>query len=84
MKNTATAKEFPSLLTYFRQGRLDKFFMAPPGDAEPIELDFFATVKTLKPADPAEKRQPIPHVGDIFIIPYTEASVTRRYIRPSE
>jgi superfamily II DNA/RNA helicase len=61
MKNTATAKEYPSLLTYFRQGRLDKFFMAPPGDAEPVELDFFATVKTLKPANTAEKRQPVPH-----------------------
>jgi superfamily II DNA/RNA helicase len=52
---------FPSLLTYFRQGRLDKFFMAPPGATETVELDFFTTAKTLKPAESSEKRQNIPH-----------------------
>ncbi len=51
---------FPSLLTYFRQGRLDKFFLAQPGTAESAELDFLTTVKVLKPADPEEKRQSIP------------------------
>jgi superfamily II DNA/RNA helicase len=59
--NGAGVKEFPALLTYFRQGRLDKFFLAPPGAAESLELDFFATAKTLKPADPSEKREAIPH-----------------------
>ncbi len=59
--NNVGVKEFPALLTYFRQGRLDKFFLAPPGTAESVEIDFFATAKTLKPADPAEKREAIPH-----------------------
>jgi superfamily II DNA/RNA helicase len=59
--NGEGVKEFPALLTYFRQGRLDKFFLAPPGAAESLELDFFATAKTLKPADPSEKREAIPH-----------------------
>jgi superfamily II DNA/RNA helicase len=60
-ETTAGMKQFPSLLTYFRQGRLDKFFLAPPGNTGPVELDFFAAAKTLRPADRAEKRQPIPH-----------------------
>ncbi len=59
--NNVGVKEFPALLTYFRQGRLDKFFLAPQGTKESLELDFFATAKTLKPADPAEKREAIPH-----------------------
>ncbi len=54
-------KDLPALLTYFRQGRLDKFFLALPGAAESLEFDFFAAAKTLKPADPAEKREAIPH-----------------------
>jgi hypothetical protein len=53
-------KQFPSLLTYFRQGRLDKFFLAPTGTAPAIELDFFTAVKVLKPTDPSEARQTIP------------------------
>ncbi len=60
-ETSAGAKEFSSLLTYFRQGRLDKFFLARPGNTEPLELDFFAATKILKPADPLEKRQTIPH-----------------------
>jgi superfamily II DNA/RNA helicase len=55
-----SAKEFPSLVTYFRQGRLDKFFLAQPSSAEPLELDFFAATKVLKPTDPSETCQPIP------------------------
>ncbi len=54
-------QSFPSLLTYFRQGRLDKFFLAQPGNAASAELDFFAAAKILKPADTSEKRQSIPH-----------------------
>jgi superfamily II DNA/RNA helicase len=59
-ENEAGAKEFPSLLTYFRQGRLDKFFLAGPGGPPARELDFFASAKVLKPADTSEKRQNIP------------------------
>ncbi len=55
------AKEFPSLLTYFRQARLDKFFLAKPDAIESVELDFFTAAKELKPSDQSEKRQPIPH-----------------------
>lgn len=54
-------REFPSLLTYFRQGRLDKFFIASLGANAPVELDFFAATKALKPADRSEGRQSIPH-----------------------
>lgn len=56
----SNVQEFPALLTYFRQGRLDKFFLASPGTAEPVELDFFAAAQTLKPFHPLEKRQTIP------------------------
>jgi superfamily II DNA/RNA helicase len=59
--DNAVAKEFPSLLTYFRQGRLDKFFLAKPGITEPLELDFFSAATILKPSDFSEKRQTIPH-----------------------
>ena len=58
--NGIGVKEFPALVTYFRQGWLDKFFLATPGEAESLELDFFTTAKTLKPTDPKEKREDIP------------------------
>ncbi|MBN2379045.1 helicase [candidate division WOR-3 bacterium] len=51
--------EFPSLLTYFRKGKIDKYFLSKPGHAQPQELDFITTAKTLKPANPEEKRQNI-------------------------
>jgi superfamily II DNA/RNA helicase len=57
---TAALPEFPSLLTYLRQGRLDKFYLASSSASEPNELDFFTTAKVLRPADPAEKRESIP------------------------
>ena len=53
-------KSFPSLLTYFRQGALDKFYLTQQGTAEPTELDFLTTVKVLKPADKLEKLQTVP------------------------
>jgi superfamily II DNA/RNA helicase len=62
----ALTKEFPSLLTYFRQGRLDKFFLAEPDAGNPLELDFFSTAKVLKPTDLSEKRQIIPH--DFYVL----------------
>ena len=54
------AKEFPALLSYFRQGKLDKFFLAEPTSPKSLELDFFGAAKVLKPLDPSEKRQSIP------------------------
>ncbi|HWZ94570.1 MAG TPA: helicase-related protein [Opitutaceae bacterium] len=56
----APTNKFPSLLTYFRQGKLDKFFLAPSANGEFAELDFFNAAKTLKPIDNAEQRQEIP------------------------
>ena len=56
----AVVKEFPSLLTYFRQGQLDKFYLAPPGGDVPAELDFLTIVKVLKPTNNNEKRHAIP------------------------
>ena len=55
------AKELPSLLSYFRQRKLDKFFIAEPTSTKPLELDFFAAAKVLKPLDVSEKLQSIPH-----------------------
>lgn len=56
----AVVKSFPALLTYFRQGKLDKFFLGPAGSASPFELDFMSAANILKPADPKEPHQPIP------------------------
>jgi len=56
----ATVQASPALVTYFRQGRLDKFYLAFEGSTDPVELDFLTTVKVLKPADSAESRQAIP------------------------
>ena len=55
----SVVKQFPSLLTYFRQGRLDKFYLAQHGATDNAELDFLTAVKILKPADTSEKRQTI-------------------------
>ena len=55
-----TVSQFPSLLTYFRQGRLDKFYITQSADPKAVELDFLTSVKILKPADPQEKRETIP------------------------
>ena len=51
---------FPGLLTYFRQGKLDKFFLGASGSLPTAELDFMTAAKILKPADPKEVRQSIP------------------------
>lgn len=53
-------KHFPALLTYFRQGRLDKFYIADQESSGAEELDFFAAAKLLKPSDTSESRQTIP------------------------
>ncbi len=53
-------QSFPALLTYFRQGKLDKFFLGASGSHPTTELDFMSAARILKPADPKEPRQPIP------------------------
>ncbi|MEX0804058.1 MAG: helicase-related protein [Candidatus Binatia bacterium] len=52
-------KDFPRLITYFRQGRLDKFYLAQQAISDSTELDFLTAVKILKPGDKSEKRQTI-------------------------
>lgn len=52
--------ELPGLLTYFRQGRLDKFFVSTIKSKDSLELDFFQSVSILKPADINEIRENIP------------------------
>ena len=52
-------ERFPALLTYFRQGKLDKFFLDAGGQAS-VELDFMSAARTLKPESPKERRQEIP------------------------
>jgi hypothetical protein len=56
----SVVQTFPSLVTYFRQGRLDKFYLAAQDTVPPVELDFLTTVKILRPPDPSERRQAIP------------------------
>lgn len=53
-------QNFPALLTYFRQGKLDKFFLGATGSQPTAELDFMSAAKILKPADTKETRQSIP------------------------
>jgi superfamily II DNA or RNA helicase len=48
----------PSLLTYFRKGKLDKFYLSGQ-EAQAKELDFLTTAKVLKPADKNEPRKAI-------------------------
>ena len=49
----------PTLLSYFRKGKLDKFYLSGT-EGETKELDFFTTVKVLKPVDAGEVRRAIP------------------------
>ena len=51
---------FPALITYFRQGKLDKFFITPSNHQQSTELDFISSAKILKPTDSNEIRQAIP------------------------
>ncbi len=50
----------PALITYFRRGALDKFFLAQ-SDGPSGEVDFFTTAELLKPEDNDERRQAISH-----------------------
>ncbi len=56
----AEVQSFPALLSYFRQGRLDKFFLGAGGSRPTAELDFMTAAKILKPDDPKEPRLSIP------------------------
>ncbi|MBI4660211.1 MAG: helicase [Verrucomicrobia bacterium] len=56
----ALVQNFPALLTYFRQGKLDKFFLGVAGHHPTVELDFMSAANILRPADPKEARQSIP------------------------
>jgi hypothetical protein len=49
----------PALLTYWRQGRLDKFFVTADRETATTELDFMSAAMLLKPSDPLEARQPM-------------------------
>lgn len=53
-------ENYPALLTYFRQGKLDKFFLDATGNQVSVELDFMSAARTLKPGSPKERRQEIP------------------------
>ena len=55
----ATVEHPPALMTFFRQGKLDKFFLCDAEQASSKELDFLAAVKYLRPADTNEIRQQI-------------------------
>jgi superfamily II DNA or RNA helicase len=57
---TTAVTALPALLTYFRQGKLDKFFLSAHGKQPGVELDFMSAAKILKPADTGEPRQSIP------------------------
>ena len=50
----------PALLTYFRHGKVDKFFLGAAATTAAVELDFMSAASILKPADLKEPRQPIP------------------------
>lgn len=53
-------EKLPALLTYFRQGKLDKFFVAPMGGKASLELDFMTAAAILRPQDRDEKRVAVP------------------------
>jgi superfamily II DNA/RNA helicase len=57
----ATVEHPPALITFFRQGKLDKFFLCEDDQLSPKELDFLAAIRYLKPTDIAEIRQQISH-----------------------
>ena len=60
LSSDPAVQNFPALLSYFRQGKLDKFFLCASGKHPTAELDFMSAAKILKPADPKETRQSIP------------------------
>ncbi|MFS8085252.1 MAG: helicase-related protein, partial [Acidobacteriota bacterium] len=59
-KEAQAVQKRPALITYFRRGALDKFFLAQ-SDGPSAEVDFFTTAELLKPEDNDERRQAISH-----------------------
>lgn len=57
--DAAPLPDRPALITYFRQGRLDKFFLSHGAIDRADELDFFTTAETLE-TTPNESRKEIP------------------------
>jgi superfamily II DNA or RNA helicase len=53
-------QNLPGLLTYFRQGKLDKFFIASKASHPSVEIDFMTAARILKTADVKEIRESIP------------------------
>lgn len=60
LASTPNMPSLPALLTYFRHGKLDKFFLGAAATTAAVELDFMSAASILKPADLKEPRQPIP------------------------
>jgi len=60
LSSQPAVQDLPALLTYFRRGKLDKFFLGASGSQPTAELDFMSAAKILKPADATEPRQAIP------------------------
>lgn len=58
MEGTAVTAP-PALLTYFRRGKLDKFFVTASSKEGARELDFIAAVKVLRPEVREEQRHSI-------------------------
>jgi superfamily II DNA or RNA helicase len=59
---TAATPTVPAVLNYFRQGKLDKFFLSSGAGAATFELDFITAATLLKPADFKEPRHNIPQL----------------------
>jgi superfamily II DNA or RNA helicase len=53
----------PALLTYFRQGRLDKFYLGNESTGASNELDFLTAARFLKPLEQSETRS---EIGALF------------------
>jgi superfamily II DNA/RNA helicase len=54
-------RQVPALVTYFRQGSLDKFYLASQELHDSAEVDFLTAVKILQPSGKSERRQTIAH-----------------------
>jgi superfamily II DNA/RNA helicase/HKD family nuclease len=57
----SSVQKYPALLSYFRQGKIDKFFLSESSSQSTVELDFMTAAKILKPNDLNEIRQSISH-----------------------
>ena len=58
-KTDPIIKHIPALLTYFRQGKLDKFYISQVPGVPAMEMDFIATARVLKPSTEGEKCRPL-------------------------